>query len=248
MANNRMLTGVTDFYDDFSGPFSSATSGLLASKCNYALGTGTNTVTRLAINGSAARMLGDTNEAADMVLSGPRAFEVDECGLLTLQARIRINTQIESSAVFIGFWDIITTGQLSYEDAAVVSTPADGFGVVYEGEQATPFLYTIGVGNDVDDTVRLANNIDALAEATWFTVKIEADNNNDATTGVVRYRVWIDGKLMKTAVTDANGWTTSVCRSSIVLAPVIARAGRAIAYSVDVCEFAANGGKGTTLD
>lgn len=251
MANNKMLRGHTEFYDGFELPCTLATNGLIASRHKYVLGTGTNDVSRLAINGGAVRMTGDTNEAADMALYGPLMFEPDECGLLILQYRIRVNTSIAMAAVFIGFTDIDSdTTVLSYEDAAVVSTPTDGFGILYEGEQSATAWYTIGVGNDVDDTVRLTTNIDPLVIATWVTVKIEAVNTaSDGTVGtVMRYRVWIDEKLIETAATDRNGWTTSTARSSIVYCPVVARAGRGTAYTVDVCEGAVNAGVGASLD
>ncbi len=262
MANNKMLKGVVEFYDDFTRPIftvsgvTTPTAGLTVSQCEGALGTGTNTFTRLAINGGACHMLGDTNEAADMVLSGPLTFQGNKTGLLTLQARIRVNTSIAAAAVFVGFQNIITTGQISFEDGSMVTDPNDGFGLLYEGEATTPFYYTVGVGNDVDDTQQIANNVDTLVIATWTTIKIEADchsgQSSGTDTGVMRYRVWIDGKLMRTATatgsTDKQGWTTSHCRSTVVLAPVIARYGRGTAYSVDVCEFAVTANKGDAFD
>lgn len=248
MAASNLIKGHARFHDDFSGPVISATNGLIASKCKYTLGTGTNTVTRLAINGGAVRMLGDTNEAADMALYGPLQYEPDECGLMVMQARVRMNTNIGKAALFVGFTDADDDAiTVSYEDAAVVSTPTDAFGVVYEGEQSTLF-YTLGVGNDVDDTIRVTDNIDAPAVATWHTIKIEADNNNDPTTGVIRYRVRIDGVVMTTAATNPTGWTTSKARSSIVYCPVIGRMGRATAYSIDVAELYADGGLGVSFD
>ncbi len=251
MANNKMMQGVTEGYDDFTGAFSSATNGQIASKCHYVLGTGTISVDRLAINGSAARITGDTNEAADISLYGPRAFQPDQAGKITFQTRLRVNgngSSMTPTSTFIGFVNADTNSlNLNYEDAAVVSTPTDGFGIVFEPEQNAGW-YTIGTGNSVDDTVRIDNNIEDLAIATFVTVEIEADNNNDSTTGVVRYRVKIDGKILKTAVTDALGWTISKARSAQIYAPVVATAGRATAYTTDVCEMYWSGGKGASLD
>lgn len=247
MASNEMLKQATHFHDDFSNPFISATNGLMASRCLYALGTGTNTVSRLSINGGAARMTGDTNEAADMVLSGPLAFELDKCGLLTYQARIRLHTAVDHVSVFVGMWDIITTGQLSYEDASVVSTPTDAFGFFIEPEQSGYNVWsTIGVGNDVDDTVHAGTHQDAIVVDTWYTLRIEADDNNGS--GVIRYRGFLNGNLITTASTDALGWTTSKARSTVVLAPVVARAGRATAYSVDVAELYCDASVGNAFD
>lgn len=253
MANNLLLREKMDFYDDFLLPITSATNGLIASRSTYVLGTGTLTVAALGINGGAARITGDTNEAGDISLYGPLAFEPDECGLLTMQTRIRINgngSSLTATATFIGFSDALTDSlTLNYENAAVVSTSTDGFGVLLEPEQNAGW-YTIGVGNDVDDTVAIDTNIDSYVRAEWVTIRIEAHNRNLAGSAgtVVRYRAFIDGKLLTTASTDARGWTTSAARSSIVYAPVISTAGRATAYTTDVTELAAHGGSGTTLD
>lgn len=252
-AENDMIQAVAEFYDDFLMPFSSATNGLLASRCNYVLGTGTLTVTRTTINGGAATITGDTNEAGDVSLYGPLAYEPDECGLLMMQTRIRINgngSAMTATSTFIGFVNANTNSlNLNYEDGAVVSTPTDGFGVVFEPEQNAGW-YTIGVGNDVDDTVAIDTNIDSYVRATWVTIRIEAHNKNSAgeTGTVVRYRVWIDGVRLETAATDANGWITSVARSAQTYAPVVACAGRATAYTTNVAELTARGGVGAIFD
>lgn len=248
-ANNKMLRGETLWKMDPLGPLVSTTAGFNG-LC--ALGTGTNTLTRLNINGGGVRLTQDTNEAADMVYSGPLAYQLNKCGLLQLQARVRLNTTLTAGAFFVGLWDIVTTGQLSYEDAAVVSTPTDGVGVLYEQEQiSTGAYYTIGTGNSVDDTVRLSTNIDVLVLATFVTIRIEIDNTNGSNgddTTTCRFRVWIDGKLMETAATDARGWTTSLCRSSVVLAPVIGLFGRGTAHTFDIVEFECLGQVGDALD
>ena len=252
-AENNMIQGVVEFYDDFLMPFSSATNGLLASRCNYVLGTGTLTVTRTTINGGAATITGDTNEAGDVSLYGPLAYEPDECGLLTLSVRIRINgngSAMTATSTFIGFVNANTNSlNLNYEDGAVVSTPTDGFGIVHEPEQNAGW-YTIGVGNDVDDTVRIDTNIDDYVRAEWVTIRIEAHNRNSAgeVGTVVRYRVYVDGVRLESAGTDANGWTTSAARSAQTYAPVVACAGRATAYTTNVAELMARGGVGAIFD
>jgi len=251
MASNRMLRGSVDWEADVLGAQSSATNGLTIGRCNYVLGTGTNTVTAPAVAGGVIRLTGDTNEAADVLLTGPRAYQINRCGLVTLRARVRLNTSLTGGAFSIGMQDIVTTGQISYENGSVVSTPADGFVLLYEQEQSASQYYTLGVGNDVDDTARITTNADTLVLATFVTVLIEADSTNGSNgndTGVVRYRVHVDGKLLTTATTDARGFTTSACRSTVVLAPVIGRYGRATANTLDVAEFRCNGMIGTALD
>lgn len=249
MANNELVTrGTAHWQLEPMWPLISTT---IAFNALIALGTGTNTVTALAVNGRGVRLTQDTNEAADLVLSGPIGFQANKTGLLTLRARVRINTTLTAAAFFIGFQDIITTGQLSYEDAAIVSTPADGFGILYESEQSLTQLYHIGVGNDVDDTIRITTNGDTIVLATFVTFDIEATSNNGTTgadTGVVRYRVKQDGKILKSAGTNDQGWITSRCRSTVVLAPVLNLCGRATAHTFDTVEFYADGAIGDTFD
>ena len=249
MAETDMIKGHSRFLDDFSGPFSSATSGLIASKCIYTTGDGA-TVTRLAINGGAARLTIAADEADVASVFGPRQYEPDEAGLVVMQVRVRINTAIASSSVFIGFTDSdADTRVAENEDGVLDIIATDLFGVLLEAEQDGT-LGSIGAGNDVDDVFVAFTNMEAdWANAEWHTIRIEADSGGNTARTLVRMRVYVDGKVMNQGTSDdALGWRSLTARSSIVYCPVVSADARAVAYTVDIAELYSDGGIGIVFD
>lgn len=241
-----MIQGNSYFHEQFLMPFSSATNGLIAGHTVYTVASGA-TFARLGINGGAGRITIGGDDADVVSVFGPRAYEPDEAGRIWMQVRVRIS-DVSVSSVFIGFTDIDTdTVIIEDEDGALNTVPTDAFGILLEGQQDGTWQ-TIGVGNDVDDTQYASSNIADPLDATFTTVHIEADSGGNGARTVVRYRVRIDGVVLETSNADANGWTNSVARSSIIYCPVVSADDRASAYTMDIAEMAANGGLGASLD
>ncbi|MDZ4249701.1 MAG: hypothetical protein U0990_06380, partial [Candidatus Nanopelagicales bacterium] len=205
------------------------------------------TFARLAINGGAGRITIGGDDADVVSVFGPRAYEPDECGLGWMQTRIR-SSVVATASLFIGMTDSdADTVIIEDEDGTIQTVPTDAFGVLLEGQEDGTWQ-TMGVGNDVDDTQFASSNITDLAASTWTTIRIEYDRNGNGAQTVVRYRVIIDGVILRTSNTDGNGWTVSTARSSIIYCPVVSADDRATAYTVDIAELAANGGVGASLD
>lgn len=241
-----MIKGNSYFCEQFLFPFSSATNGLIAGHTIYTVASGA-TFARLAINGGAGRMTLAGDDADAVAVFGPRAYEPDECGLGWMQARIR-SSSVVAGSIFVGMTDADDDNVIiEDEDGTIQTVPTDAFGVLLEGEQDGTWQ-TMGVGNDVDDTQYASTNIADLAAAAWTTIHIEYDRNGNAAQTVVRYRVRVNGVILRTSNTDGAGWTASVARSSVIYCPVVSADDRAAAYTVDVAEFAAQGGVGASLD
>lgn len=241
-----LIKGNSYFCEQFLMPFSAASSGLIAGHTVYTVASGA-TFARLAINGGAGVITMGGDDADVVSVFGPRAYEPDECGLGWFQTRLRTSDVSKSSIAVLMTDSDADTVTIEDEDGALNTVPTDAFGILLEGEEDETWQ-TVGVGNDVDDTQRATTNIDDLTDNEWTTVRIEYDRNGNAAQTVVRYRVFIDGVLLKTAGTDTSGWTVSAARSSIVYCPVVSVDDRGTAYTVDVAEMAANGGVGASFE
>lgn len=243
---DNMIKGNSDWYDDFLLPFGAAATSLIGSRSIYTVASSA-TFARLPINGGAgvATLAGDD---ADVVsVFGPRAYEPNEAGRMWMQTRIRTSI-IDAASLFIGFTDSdADTVIIEDEDGTLNTVPTDAFGILLESEQDATWQ-TMGVGNDVDDTQAVATNIDDLAASTWTTIYIEAFEDGNTAKTVVRYRVRIDGKILRTASTDTEGFVISAARSSIIYCPVVSADDRNTAYTLDIAEYAAKGGVGSSLD
>lgn len=249
MAETDMIKGHSRFLDDFSEAFSSAANALRASKCVYTTADGA-TVTRLVINGGAARLTIAADELDVASVFGPTQYEPDEAGLVVMQVRVRINTAIASSSVFIGFTDSdADTRVAENEDGTLDIIATDLFGVLLEAEQDGT-LGSIGAGNDVDDAFTAFTNMEAdWGNAQWHTVRIEADSGGNAARTIVRMRVYVDGQRMNQGTADdALGWRNLTARSSITYCPCVSADARNVAYTVDIAELYADGGLGIIFD
>jgi hypothetical protein len=244
MAANDMIQGQVVFHDDFTGPFSAATSGLIASKHIYVSASG-GTCTRLLINGGAARMLNAADESEAVAIFGPGAFEPDEAGLIVGQWRLRI-TDVSVASVFVGFSDADTDSVvIEDEDGTLAAVASDLFGVLLEGEQDTAWhlVTTQNGGTATQAAIAAGAGIPDLADNEWTTIRIEADAANSG-----RFRVFIDGVLATTATTGTGGFLTSALRSSITFYPAVSQDNRNSAYNVDVAEVYVTGGVGSVFD
>lgn len=253
-AAEDMIQGNTRWHNDFAGPtgtndtFFQGTRGGSA----YVVASGA-TLGVLNINGGAGRITIAGDESDAVAVYGPLAYEPDEARRIIMQVRLRtsnVDTGADLGAsLFIGFTDALTdTVIIEDEDGTLNTVATDAFGVLLETEQDTTYQ-TVGVGNGVDDAqAAFTNQIADVAASEWHTLHIEADSGGNAARTTVRYRVRLDGLILKTAATTVDGWTSSVARSSIVYTPVVSVDDRNAAYTVDIAEMAADGGVGASFD
>ena len=243
-----MRKGQLHHYDDFANPFGTAAGSLFGSRCLYVVASDATFASKGQNGGVGVITLGG-DDADAVAVYGPLGYEPDEAGRIWMRVRFQ-SSNVAAASLFIGFSDAITdTVIIADEDGTINTVATDAFGVLLEGEQEGTWQ-TMGVGNGTDDTQQAVTNLPTdLAASTWTTIFIEGDNQGNSANTVVRYRVWIDGKIMQTASTDNQGWTVSAARSRIVYTPAYMSADdRNTAYTVDLAEVEANGGVGSSFD
>src|SRR3990167_8120283 len=223
MPNNNFQRGRVEYIENMWVPYSEEAGDEFIGRCQVQLSS----ATVLPTANGFARIAIDTGETDEAQIYGPLAFEVDECTLATLHARVRV-TDVSVASVFIGWTDQLIASEVPMEDedGTLESVATDAVGILLEGEQDLTWQ-TVGVQNDT-------NNAQAAIGVTTGDVILP-----DANSGTLKvYGEDANGQMVLAAT------RTSFFRSSVCLAPVVSADGRATAYNVDVPEFGWSGGRG----
>ena len=223
--------GKVEYVENMWTPFSAAAGDEFIGRCLVQL----TSATCLPIANGAAQIAIDTGETDTGQIYGPLAFEVDECTLATLYARVRVS-DVSVASVFIGWTDQVVASEVPMEDedGTLESVATDAIGILLEGEQDETWQ-TVGVQNGTD-------NAQAVIGATTGDVTLpDATDNNWFT--VVLELTAADSGTLKVYGEDANGQLvlaatrTGVFRSSVCLTPVLSTDERTTTYNLNVTKF-----------